>query len=666
MTRLPWTPADLFAIKLPADVQLAPGGDRVLYVETTIAHEQNEYHSRIWLAEPGRVRPITAGKKRDRAPRWSPDGSAIAFLTERSGSAQLWLLPAAGGEARQLTRLKGLTGEPVWSPDGRSIAVLVKTEAATPEAESAKAEAATPYERFTKGIKVVERLQYRTDGIGYHDGRRTRLALVDAATGEARFLTDAANDVSEPAWSPDGRLLAFVRSDSPDWSESAQVWVVPAEGGEPRQVTAGRGPKHSPAFSPDGGCIAYAGHDYRHIYYTRSSLFVIPAAGGEARELTPGFEGWVGEAPITDTRAAGGSHRPVWSADGAFLYFSSALRGTQQLYRVDAAGGVVEPVTAGEHCIYGWSFNRTQTQVAMAIATGENPGDIYLGAPGSEPHRLTAVNEALLAERATARAERFTYAGEGGVEVDAWLLHPAVQPAPAVPTPGAKSPLVVEVHGGPMGQYGAQFLCEFQLLASAGYAVLFTNPRGSTGRGQAFCSDIMGDWGKLDWADLMLGVDAALARFPWLDGDRMGIAGGSYGGFMVNWAVSHTNRFKGAVTMRSVVNRFSDVLTDDLGFTRIAEHGGVAPWEDPQRYLAMSPIMYADKIQTPLLIFHQEEDFRCCIEQADQLYTALKYLGRTVKFIRFPGEGHGMSRNGKPYHRLYRLEQILSWFQTHI
>lgn len=296
----------------------------------------------------------------------------------------------------------------------------------------------------------------------------------------------------------------------------------------------------------------------------------------------------------------------------------------------------------------------------MVVASDHvHPPEIFRVTAGRAPESVTRLNDAWVQSVALAEAERYTFAAVGGPAVDGWvMLPPAAKPA-------AKVPAVLQIHGGPMRMYGAAFFFEFQLLAAHGYAVIFTNPRGSHGYGEAFSLAIRGKWGSGDYDDLMAGVDAALARFPSLDAERLGIAGGSYGGFMVTWTICHTDRFRAAVSSRAVSNRLSAMGTADFGFNRVSQIGPRL-WDDPAPYLQQSPLMYVANCRTPLLIEHAENDYRCPIEQAEQLYAALKVLRRPVTFVRYPGESHGMTTSGKPWHRVHRLRLIVDWFAEHL
>ena len=356
--------------------------------------------------------------------------------------------------------------------------------------------------------------------------------------------------------------------------------------------------------------------------------------------------------------------------------------------RVEVATGVVTPITAGDRIVYSYSLTPDCRRIAFTAAEPSHPGDVHYGfvdeprptqpvananmllhGGGIREMRLTEVNSAILSEVKLSTPERFIFrAGHGHPPVDGWVVRPVDF------EPGKKYPAILEIHGGPMGMYGSNFFFEFQVLASLGYTLVFSNPRGSQGYGHDFGHCIMGDWGDKDYADVMAAIETAVERFDFIDGARLGVAGGSYGGFMVNWIVGHTDRFKAAVTMRSVVNRFSAMGTSDTGFMRIPQFNaevndisnGPFWWQNMEPYLKQSPLMHAHKINTPLLIEHQEMDLRCPVEQAEQLYTALKVQKKTVKFVRYPDEFHGMSRDGKPYHRIHRLHMIGDWMNQYL
>lgn len=737
-------PEDLFNFRLAGDLHFSPDGTQIAFVVTTLNRERNEYESRIWLApaldapapdtpvpnaKAPEPRPVTAGP-RDTSPRWSPDGRYLAFLSNRSGSNQVWLLPLAGGEARQLTRIKGGVQSLVWSPDSRHLAITVRVGAEGLEAEApavaggAEAGPADLYEKYTRYVKVIDRIWYKLDGEGFFDLKKyPQIAVVPVpeAEGEGEepwLVTTGSYLHADPAWSPDGRYLAFAGKRWDDWDyrpDRDQIWLVraarPAGGAPPAPValTGGGQGISRPVWSPDGGSIAYLATDPEAQGYGNTELWqvavtpaVLAAAEGEApapapepgpgpaavRPLAPGFDRPFGNATMTDMPAPGGE-RPVFSPDGRFIYMLASDGGTVHLHRVELATGRVSRVTAGDRVIHAFALSPDGERAAFAAAEPLNPAEVYLAwlsppgessdpLPFDPPHLvavpelgsyreqvLTGLNTGLLAEKELSMPERFWFqAGPGEPQVDGWYLPPVGSRSSAAEA--ASHPAVLEIHGGPMGQYGSGFFFEFQLLAAAGYGVVYTNPRGSLGYGAEFCRSIRADWGNRDYADLMAGLDEALRRYPAIDPGRLGVAGGSYGGFMVNWIIGHTDRFKAAITMRSVVNRMSAMGTSDLGFRRVAQFGGKLWWEELEPYLHQSPLMWASNVRTPLLIEQQENDLRCPIEQAEQLYAALKLLRREVRFVRYPGESHGMSRNGKPWHRVHRLKTILEWFAGHL
>lgn len=728
---------DLFGFRLAGDLQFSPDGSRVAFVVKSLNRETNQYEHRIWVAPAPRqpdgarvpaaqalvpgARPVTAGPK-DTRPRWSPDGRYLAFLSERSGSRQVWLLPLDGGEAWQLTRIRGGVQDLAWSPDGRRLAVTVLVGERGLEPEGPEPEPADLYEKYTRDVKVIDRLWHKLDGEGFFDLRRHRqVAVVPVPEGEPWLVTGGPYPHGDPAWSPDGRYLVLTGKRWPDWDyrpDRDQLWLVRADRppeGRPWPLiplTDDRlGVKH-PVWAPDGGSVVCLAWDPEEQGYDNVRLLQVPvppaaqaAADGEGaapdpappRYLAPNFDRPFENATITDMPAPGDA-RPVFSPDGRHVYTLASDGGTVHVHRVEVATGRVARVTPGDRVIHSFALAPDGERLAFVAATPVNPAEVCLGwiappgaggggagaggpagGPGSDwppdpPHLLapaelegyreqplTTLNVGLLAELELTVPERFWFqAGPEEPRVDGWYLPPVGV------APGERHPAILEIHGGPMAQYGSGFMFEFHLLAAAGYGVIFTNPRGSLGYGVAFCRVIRADWGNKDYADVMAGLEEALRRHPEIDPERLGVAGGSYGGFMVNWIVGHTDRFKAAVTMRSVVNRMSAMGTSDLGFLRVRQFGGRLWWEDLEPYLHQSPLLWASRIRTPLLIEHQENDLRCPIEQAEQLYTALKLLGREVLFVRYPGESHGMSRTGKPWHRVHRLKTIVGWFDRYL
>lgn len=674
--RQPITAEDLYAFRFIGDPRLSPDGSSVAFTVTVADRERNDYRSRIWLVPTdggAAPRPLTAGIGKDTSPRWSPDGRRLAFVSDRAPHTppphtvagerprpQIWVLDLAGGEARQVTALRQGAADPAWSPDGRRIVCTSQTggpDDAPPDGTKTAEERAR--ERGDR-VREITTLKYKFDGLGYLDERRRHLFLAGlpdegGPPAPARQLTHGDHNNGQPTWSPDGGRIAFIsyREPDEDLTFRSDLWLLDPEGGDCRKLTASGGTTTAPAWSPDGGQIAYLGHQEGEGTAAMARLWAV-AASGDAAPIcrSAAFDRDLGNSVLTDQTVPGGQEGPHWEADGRAILALTADGGTTGLRRFTLGDDAPTSVVGGERTLTACAV--AADAIVFAATDPTRLVELFARDAGGTERALTDLNGPLLRERAVAVPERLRFAGARGEAIDGWLLRPTT----AITAP---APLIVEIHGGPHGQYGAAFFHEFQILAARGHAVFSCNPHGSTGRGDAFAKAILRDWGAIAMTDVMAGVEVALA-LGGLDAARLGITGGSYGGFLTNWMVGHTDRFRAAVTQRSYCNALGYFGVDDIGaISDVAELGG-HPWEVPERYLALSPLLFAGAVTTPTLIEHQADDHRCPLSQAEQWYAALKKRGVPTKLLIYPHESHGMSRNGKPRHRIERLGHNIAWF----
>jgi dipeptidyl aminopeptidase/acylaminoacyl peptidase len=660
------TDVDLYNFQWIANPQISPDGSRVIYtlVKTTPKHDN--YETALWMipSAGGPARQITSGTH-DSLARWSPDGKTVAFVrsAERQ-TAQIYLLSMDGGEARPLTDMPKGAGEPVWSPDGRSIAfsstTLPKDFEKKPGAEETD-------------VRVITGARYRMNGAGYMDSERTNHIWVvevpktPGTAQKARQVTSGEFSEGDITWSRDSSRIYFVsnRVKESDFEPSdSDLYVVNASGGAITKVASIDGPIHGIALNADGSKVAFIGDINREgsgpaRSYSQPDLFVSSTQPGSTpKNLTTGYDFDIGGGVGGDQAPprAGGRSKPYWTADGKSIVVNAAEQGTVNLKMVDAETGKMSAITSGDHDVFSFDATPDGSKIAVLISTPTKLGDLYLvGKPG-HVERLTDINHDLFSQIDLTEPEMIWYKSFDGRKIQAWVQRPPDFQA------GKKYPMILDIHGGPHSAYGYTFDHEFQWMAAKGYVVLYPNPRGSTSYGQEFGNMIQFKYPGDDFKDLMAGIDELIAR-GWVDPEKLGVTGGSGGGVLTNWSISHTNRFKAAVSQRSI----ADWAGWWYGADMIAPtwfQG--APWETEADFKARSPITYVTKINTPLMLIEGEADFRTPPAYGgEQMFRALKYLKKTAVMVRFPGESHELSRSGKPSHRVERLDHIVAWFDKY-
>ncbi len=685
MSKRPMQAADLLRFVLPGEPQLSSRGE-IVFVRQETDLQENKHFTTLWLTSPecsGR-KPLTHGRKNDRWPRWSPDGNRLAFVSGRNEQSQIWILERQGGEAYPLKTEVPIQSAPVWSHDGRRLAFVGKAYAhaedwmtypGAPEGDASRARQQA--EQALKGkrqddqsvsdVKVITRLRHKMDGAGYLGDLRNHIFVVDMPEqpgGESccRQLTEGDFDHNLPAWSADDQHIycAACRAADADLLLKQDIWRIDTLTGDLEPVLRWTGNISLIAPSPTGHRVAFVGEDQRFGRSTSQNLWLIPSQdeslpASAASNLTAELDRPIGNAPSSDVRYGSSNPSIIWRSDTCILFLHGQA-GSTCVAELDLQSGKLQTLWQDPmRSVSAFAAHPEQESLVLQVG-GPMQAEELAYLQGGEERQLTDFNQHIYDQCLLAECTRFTYAGDQGWPIDAWLFAPPYAEA------NQPLPTVLQIHGGPHGVYGSSFFFQTQILASNGMAVVYTNPRGSQSYGQEFAFTVVGDWGGADYRDVMAVVDHLCERGI-SDPARLGIMGWSYGGFMTSWTISQTDRFKAALPGAIVGNRHSFYGNSDIGYFFGEHHFAGTPWSEPERLLERSAISFADRINTPVLFMHGESDLRCPIDQTEQLFTAIRRQNKPAAMIRYPNEYHAI---GQPRHKQDRYQRILSWFSHHL
>ncbi len=635
---------DLRKFVFISDSQTSPDGSRVAYVQTSVDYKNDGYIKHIWVHDvaTGKNTQFTYGGGKDSFPRWSPDGDMLLFLSNRrlpESKTQLYVIGTGGGEARLVSDLETGVSNPKWSPDGK--AILFSSRIWEPE-------------KPESDVVVVKRIRFKLNGVGMFAGKRVHLFTVKATGGKPRQVTKGEYDVSAYSWNPDGGEISYItnKENDQDTSYIRDIYVMPSKGGEARMVTQSVHSISDISWSKHG--LAYLGHDFHAQGATNTGIWVKASLESEAVNITDGFDHKVGWGIGSDLRFSTPGPGAVWGPNGEYIYFLAGDVPNSNIYRVKRATHEVEQMTEGI-TIDGFSYSDDFDVLSYNAMSSVEPCELYVN-----KKKVTKVNVRHLKNLRLSTPEIYTWANELGDEVHGWVMRPQDY------VEGEKYPTIVQIHGGPLGIYGDGIYHEFQLMAASGYCVIYTNPRGSAGYGEEYGATLNGRHGTVDYKDIMDFTRDAVKRFPFIDKSKLGVTGGSYGGYLTNWIITQTDMFKAGVACRSTCNRHSHHGYSDFGFNHGPSGNMGYPWRDEDKLLSQSPIRYAKDVKTPMLFIHSENDLRCPVQQAEEFFVALMELDVDTELVRFPDENHELSRSGKPKHREERFRHILRWFDKYL
>jgi len=647
------TPLDVFSVQVAVDPQISPDGRRIVYVRQSADLSSDRRVSNLWIVnfDGSEHRPLTTGTYSDSSPRWSPDGTRLAFISDRDGKPQLYVRWMDSGQTAKLTDLENAPAGVSWSPDGRQIAFTSLVSATPPKI--ATLPAAPEGAKWVEAPKVYEDLIYRFNGPGYLKPGYSQVFVVSAEGGAPRQLTTG-NFPHGPgmdfggsyaSWAPDGKSLIFAMNGTTNYQYEplhTEVFEIRVADGSLTQLTHRNGPNDSPEISPDGKLIAYAGFDDHYQGHQTTHLYVANRDGSNPHVVTAGL----------DRDAA----EPHWSGDGKGIFFTYADQGDTKLAYLPLDGTVK---VVASHLNAGGEFSVAKNgSFAIRYDTPSDPGDVGAGSLANPKiNVLTSLNRELFTAKKLGAVEELWYESSFDKrKIEGWIIKPPDF------DPSKKYPLIIQIHGGPFSNYGDRFDLNAQIWAAKGYVILYTNPRGSTSYGEEFANLIHHAYPGHDFEDLNSGVDAILAK-GYIDSDNLFVTGGSGGGVLTCWMIDHTDRFRAAASLYPVINWYSWVLTSDLPAFGAQYWFAGNPWDYPEDYMKRSVISLVKNVRTPTLLMTGEEDFRTPISEAEQYYAALKLLKVESALVRFPGEPHGLSRH--PSHQIAKVVYTLNWFETH-
>jgi len=638
-------PEDYYSFLFASDPQISPNGQWVAFVVSKVSEDRRSRESSIWLVPTsGTAEPIrfTHGPS-DSSPRWSPDGKHIAFLSNRGKKTQVYLISSQGGEAFPLTEVEEGVSSFQWYPDGSRMLLMLRTEEKMTKNPEGEKKEPRP------DIQVIERARYKANGVHpYLDEKRTHIFVFDIASKKISQITKGEdwND-SDPVWSPDGKWIAFSSDrtgEEYEGSSNNDVWIIPADGGELKQLTTQPHQDTYPQWSPDGKTIAYLRTDKP---YAQPEICLVSPLGGEHKCITEKVD-----------RIPSGFK---WAPDGRNIYYITNDLGQDPLFRLDVKTGEAQKLTQEPVSLRSLSISKDGSVLAFMLEDELRMPEVWVSdVSRKKVKQLSHFNTAFLKTLALQKVEEYWFTNDANQQVQGFLIRPMDW------QPGKKYPLILYIHGGPSGMWGHSWSHEFQMIAAKGYAVYFVNFRGSTGYGHEFQRAVNFDYGGVDYRDNMQGLDDLLKRVDWIDANRLGVTGGSHGGFLTNWIITQTDRFKAAVTHRSISDWISAFGEQDFTPREMQIEFNGTPWDNYQLYWDRSPIKYANRIKTPTLIIHSDQDYRCPLGQAQELFYALKLHNIPTEMVIFQGENHNLSRTGKPVNLVEAIKILLNWFDIYL